>query len=763
MKKFNILILSSALLFTLASCNNSKENETNNNVPASNEGNTNQGEENKPQEDNGNENQGNNNPGENPVDNPGGNEPGDDPTDNPGGNEPGDNPGHEENQEIELDLEINDSEFINVEPLNQKAKAGDNISFRITIKKVGYELESVSFKNGKNETLVATFENNVYTIAMPEDGKVIITPTYIGKTLKAYIFDEKANFSGDIYMTNANNEFVALGQPDYEEGIMFFNVIYGRKLKIKLKDNNYFLAKGIKFNGEEYLINANSEVEITLEKENLNNEFFSITILSEDTTPIEEGHVKLVIKNSEHISGKFYKEDLITQITTANEYETVYLKTTISDDEYSVKSITLSYKTSETSSTSTRDVNFDEEKQAYKFEVPYTYEGATITVTITEVSNSLAKDTGLTGEYFTFILSSASRQTFNIDETKILKIEDSGKITYNGKTVYASTIGENSIYTDNYNTLYYGDGMFLSDSDLKGPFTSYDVLGFKKFDKNDKVEDYQIKGERFVVDSKAYFVIEILYKNNAYATAFIENSSKKANFGVDFEYLYGNHFNDDKVIYNIKKGNQNLGSITWVNDGTYTDRAILESPFGVYLNDEHTLIIPNESVAIFDNENYAITFSENNVTLTNSSRKISISLDTTNMTFEITKDEEILDAKAPNFRNLAFNGVYIDEDDWETQIIIEFDNYESDSKITGTIYHGGKVSWGHPFGFEGTYNLDDNTLTVKIISEIYKEGFVAAEKTIRLKAQDGKLTGLDDLSSWYRMKNIVFTCSDFKL
>ena len=766
MKKSVLLILSSTLLFGVCSCaNNESNNDTQQEDKSNNEGridDTPAGDKTEePNEDQGSHGENDNNP----IDQDG-------KTDGTEGESDEDDPNHDEEsgqneQATELDITIinENSDKFSVISDKDKAKPGSIITLTINSKLLGYEIKSITFLDSENSALESSKSNNKYEVALPKDGIIHVSGTLIGITLKAYIFDENNNFNGDIYISNDEGGFTKLSEHYFEEGVMYFNVQYGRILKLKLDINGFFEPTGVMFNGEEHALDSNNEVRLLLEKETLASAFFSITVLSVDNTPTaDEGNLNLEVQSSEHIKGTLYKDDLKTVVKKANEQDIIYLAPNITDEDYSVKSVKLKYRTTEFGSESTRVVSLDDETGLYKFSVPYAYDGSTITVVIEELSNSTLKDNELAGEYFTFILSSASKHNFKIDESKPLSIEQSGKITYNQKETYVTNVYQNSIYTDSFSTLYYGNNLFLADSDLRAPFTSYDLMGIKKANESDLADDYSIKGERFEIDSKYYFVIEISYKNKLYATAFIKWTDNDVVFGIEIEYLYGSSFVDDKVMYNLKNNDENIFSVSWSGDGGYTDRILMSPPLGMYTNNESKLYIPNSLVAIYDNLEFPYTMAENTLTLKNSTRKITLTLNYETNTFNVVSDETLEASELPNFKGKMFSGSFYD-DWWEsdTRIDIEFNNYENDN-ISGIIYHGGKGVWAcHDFGFSATYNLDQNILTITITSERYNEGFVAQNKQIRLKATNGALIGLDDLNNVYPMKNISFYCEDFTL
>jgi len=783
MKRKLLFLLSTSLILGIASCTANNEPEIDdkvdgdthtddhkNNEPSGED----QGEPENPGDDNtGEDNQGENpgeggqgedNTGENPGE--GGENPGTD-TPGEGGENPGtDTPGEEDDPVgVELDIVINNlsSELIDVSANKAKAKAGESLTITLTSRKMGFELKEVSFTNSVETAIEASKDGNEFTLAVPEDGVINVNATLRGISLKAYIFDEKGNFDDEIAMFDENN--VAdnrLSGPAYEEGVKYYNVVYGDTLKMKLQTNGYFEPLGVTVSGEEKTIDSDGYVTFKLEKESLNNKFFNITVLYKDNTPVvDEGSVSLAIEASEHISGSFFASDKETQITSANNYETVYLKTTSSSDDYSVKRVTLKYKSTETSSVSTRDVSFDETSQMYKFEVPYTYEGATITLKIEETSNVLLRDTQLSGEYFTAILSSASKHDFNFDASKILKIEDSGKLSYNNYEAYITSFDDSTVYTDGYSTLNYGKNLFYMNSDLKAPFTSYDVFAVKKVNPSDTIEDYSILGERFVVDSKAYFALQVNYKDNLYATAFIDFNEKIVEFNVDFEYLYGENMTSDKVLYNVKQDNQILYSFSYQNDGGINDRIYLDGVLGVYSDGEHSLVLPNEDSALLDGEKYVAVISGNSVTLTNGFREIVIELNVSNKAMTIVSDKEITNQELPAFAGKTFTGTSYDGQGDPNSTSIIFDNY-SDDDIAGIIKYDGTYSWHHWFKFTGTYDFSTNELTVTFVEGgQYDKDAVGI--SIKFKVADTKLTGLGDINYFYKMRNYVYTCADFHL
>ena len=339
-------------------------------------------------------------------------------------------------------------------------------------------------------------------------------------------------------------------------------------------------------------------------------------------------------------------------------------------------------------------------------------------------------------------------------------------MTFGSKTGYVTEIKEEGLYTENYATLPFGEGMILfndnSASRLDSPFNhSYDILAVKKENDTDDIESYSVRGERLVLSGNTYYIVSFLKDEIVYKNAFIDATGKTAYFDATFEMIYGDDFMDDKALYTVTCGDFSL-TISYMGAGGVGSRTLAESWFGLYSNGEADLIIINANTAFFNNSIYNVSLNENTLVLTNGVRKLTFTLDLENKAYTFVSDEEDIKT-APNFRGLTFTGVFHDGWDDENTSAVVFDDYESDDAITGTIWYGpANSSWAHPFTFTATYDLTSNTLAMEITGEIYREG-IAGKTTVHAICEDGKMTFTDNLSSYYTCDNDVFVCEGFVL
>ena len=482
---------------------------------------------------------------------------------------------------------------------------------------------------------------------------------------------------------------------------------------------------------------------------------------------VEQG-LPLNKSGGDHVTLTFFDASKTRELTSGAFGQSIYVRAVAESSRYEIRSVSYFYYYGSLSTKYEGNLSFDDDGFA-PFTVPVESRGVSesgITFVVKELDKEKYVGQDFVGNYISVDFGSGNGPAQYKQLTgKTTSIDASGTLTFGNKVAYISEIRDDGLYTENYSTLPNDEGFLLFNdySSISSPFNyNYDILALKKENDTDADSEYSVKGERFVLDQSTYIVVSFFHNGAPYKNALIDVTKKKATFGVDVNYVYGESLVDDKVFYEVSKGGDTLLRVTFTSGGGVSCRAEATATHGEYEgNNSKMLIVINDVFAIYDGGEYAIKITDNTAVLTNGTKMITLTLNVESKTFDFVKEEE--DARtAPNFRGLTFNGTFIDGWGDDNQGAVAFDSYESDAQITGTIWYGPiNQTWAHPFGFTATYDLATNSLAMTIVSEKYNEGAIG--KTISAICEDGKMTFVGNLTSYYTCNNAVFTCSDFVL
>ena len=148
--------------------------------------------------------------------------------------------------------------------------------------------------------------------------------------------------------------------------------------------------------------------------------------------------------------------------------DVVYFKATSSDDNYFCRGLTYKRITSDLGGVETSEASYDSSKDVFYFTTPYAYDKK-ITVCPTEGNSKLLDGNKVVGGYFLVPISGSTGVINSFDEAKDLTVATSGAITLRKnntvtKQAQVRTVYDDSLYTEDYATLIYGDRyLFASD------------------------------------------------------------------------------------------------------------------------------------------------------------------------------------------------------------------------------------------------------------------------------------------------------------
>ncbi len=511
---------------------------------------------------------------------------------------------------------------------------------------------------------------------------------------------------------------------------------------------------------------ASSEAIVSSEEQSIPEETSSPVESSEEQ---ETGDILLNKEGGDHINLTFYNASKTKTITKGSFGQEIYVYAKATESRYEVRAVDYFYYYGDLSSKYEGKLSFDDNGFA-SFTVPAESRKVSpsgITFKVTETDKEKYKDNDFVGNYIAVDFGSGNGAAqFKTLADKVTSIDASGAITYGNKVTYINEIRSDGFYTENYSTIPNGDGFMLFNdySNISSPFNyNYDILAVMKKSNTDSNADYSVKGERMILGNTTYIVVSFFYKGDLFKNALINVTAKQAIFDVTINYVYGESLLDDKVFYEVKKADEILLRVTYSSGGGVSSRQLAADYHGIYQGDNNKqLTIVNDVFAIYDGGEYSLKRTDNSVVLTNGSRMVTLTIDAANKTFVFVSDED--DARTiPNFRGLTFNGVFTDGfGDENSGSGVVFDAYENDDTITGTIWYGPiGQNWAHPFGFTATYDLATNTLAMTITTQKYNEGVIGNK--LSAVCEDGKMTFVGNISSYYTCNNAVFTNNNFVL
>ena len=663
---------------------------------------------------------------------------------------------------------------ISLDYTSKTVTVGDSFTLKATVtpsdatnKDVTWSSSNDTFATVSEAGVVSTLKDGTVNItATTVDGNftatcaVTINPKVI-ETSKMYVHDAKGLIKE--IAEKIDNNFTPLTNPLVEDGVTYYNVTLGNEIRVKLEANGYLIPTSLSINGEDQNVDDNGYVTFVADKGDY--DFISITPNYRDDTPIIKDYL-LDIQNSSHITLKAYLDkDCTTATNSVDQGDVVYFKATSSDDSYFCRGLTYKRVTSDLGGVETNEASYDSSKDVFYFTTPYAYDKK-ITVCPTEGNSKLLDGNKVVGDYFLVPISGSTGVINSFDATKDLTVATSGAITLRRdntvtKQAQVKTVYDDSLYTEDYATLIYGDRyLFASDYELKSPFDTYDIMCIQKENSTDTRDMYTVDGERFVINGVTHLVLQVYKDTKLYVSFYINYTTKELHEDVVVKMLSGEHVYDARAMYTVSKGTDELLGVRYIGEGGYRLRAEIVDPYGVYEDDKgNTLVIPNEDNAVYDNTDFVAVISGTTVTLTTGTRRVVVTINISAKTFTVVSDEEIA-SSFPNLKGLVFTGNYYSGwDECDYNLTITFNNYESESDCKAHLKDGGTGKYQADLGV--SYDADTNVITFTVEAQSY--AWVSVGTTIRARLADGKMTFLSDLNNVATYKNASIFCEDFHL
>ena len=630
---------------------------------------------------------------------------------------------------------------------------------------------SLSATSGASITVTALVANSTSTVTVTsEDGNktdscvvTIRDNAPVIEHVKAYIHDAKSLIKS--VEQKVNNEFVAVTDTGVEDNVTYYNLVLNAQTRVKLQENGFFAPTGLTVNDDD--INLDTDGYAIFNANPGDYDFLSLTPKYTDNTPVV-GEYQFVINSTSHITLKTYSDEACThEANGGNQGDKVYVVATSSDPQYFCRDITISKKTSDTGSIDKSSATKISENK-FSFTVPYSPYDKKVTLDPVEGNSKMLEDCKAVGTYFTIWLTQATHSFDEFETNKNLVVSVDGSIVrYNTDGTernreQAKSYTASTIYTESYSTLIYGDYYLLCSDAFRDPFQSYDLLSIKKESASDPDSDYTVEGERFALDGKNYTVIRVYHKGNHYVDMLLNYTDKVAYENVDIEVLFGNKINDNQVMYTVSSKGEKLIAVTFSNNGGYNLRTPIVDPYGVYTGENGNFVLPNDLYGLYTGEQFTVSISDNQVTLSKANRRVTLTINTTNHTYVVVSDEEVT-STIPNLKNLVFTGSFYSQWDEVTidSLIFTFNDYASDSEISTRMsgYSVGTTKYWADFSV--TYDLDTNVITMRITAQSFN--WVSSSLELTAQMSEGKMTFLKDFNNVLTIKNATFNCSDFHI
>lgn len=586
------------------------------------------------------------------------------------------------------------------------------------------------------------------------------------RTIKGYIFDSKSLIDGNPYYKN-DQEYIEITDKGEDGGVPYYLLPYEKEIRFSLKDKDTIKATGMKVDDVAHEIDKDGYVSFVAHVDDESEFFLSLEVTFKDETPIG-GDYSFSINNSDHISLEMYAEDKVQRINGTNQGDVVYIKPVASNENFEVHKIVVTYYTSDVGSKMTLEAT--KEGDYYKFTTPYCY-NKVLTITVSEINNSLLKGYELPGNYLVVEKATyTSNHVYDEFSANTLQIASSGAIkfgNYSNQLASATSVtGRGTAHdAEHYTDFIYDTNFFFANAGgsdaLRAPFAaSYDLVAVKMKDNTEK-KGYSLNTELIVLD-KTYFVITVYYLDDLYACALVNYTDKVVYFNTTLEMLMGNKITDARAIYSIFQDKDVLVSVSYQNDGGNKERIALDSGCGVFTGDYGNLIVPNTATGIYEDSNYVLVIDGTTYKLSNADYIVTLTVDVVNMTY-IFVSKEANTSSIPSFKGLTFKGnVYSDWDEGYVNVWVVFDDYDGDN-IAGKIIHGAGTYSSQWFAFTATYDLGNNVITLTITSQQYGKDEIG--RSCNATCAEGKMTFTSEFSSRspFTVKGLVATCSDFHL
>lgn len=399
----------------------------------------------------------------------------------------------------------------------------------------------------------------------------------------------------------------------------------------------------------------------------------------------------------------------------------------------------------------------------YFFTMPYVATGGSICVRVSEKNLSVLNGYNLVGTYLGIDISNASGRDFtSFNDGSNVTIEASGEYTYKaveGLLVESATAssGEGSAILNNGKYFYYSDKLIYGSTypGSDGAFDSFDYIGVKMENGTDSASSYSVKAESFKLGERDYIAVQA-YKNNAfYAGGFIDKNSRKAYLDVTFDFIYGETVTDTRCMYDVKKGDTVLATVSTKLDGGASNRIVPEAPYGVYhaANEKDLFLFGDGKTAIYDSTEFNAALDEDGVTLTLTAglRTVIGTIDMNASTFTVTSDEETQIGETPKFAGSTYVGTFnAGEDAMQWELTFSEDGTTVSSRAG---YSLGYTPYLKKENMAVTY--DAGAGTVKFALQNFSD--TPVEMTLNYNYSGDSFTCMTNYNSFYATKNATLT------
>ncbi len=399
----------------------------------------------------------------------------------------------------------------------------------------------------------------------------------------------------------------------------------------------------------------------------------------------------------------------------------------------------------------------------YFFTMPYVATGGSICVRVSEKNLSVLNGYNLVGTYLGIDISNASGRDFtSFNDGSNVTIEASGEYTYKaveGLLVESATAssGEGSAILNNGKYFYYSDKLIYGSTypGSDGAFDSFDYIGVKMENGTDSASSYSVKAESFKLGERDYIAVQA-YKNNAfYAGGFIDKNSRKAYLDVTFDFIYGETVTDTRCMYDVKKGDTVLATVSTKLDGGASNRIVPTAPYGVYhaANEKDLFLFGDGKTAIYDSTEFNAVLDEDGVTLTLTAglRTVIGTIDANASTFTVTSDEETQIGKTPKFAGSTYVGTFnAGEDAMQWELTFSEDGATVSSRAG---YSLGYTPYLKKENMAVTY--DAGAGTVKFALQNFSD--TPVEMTLNYNYSGDSFTCMTNYNSFYATKNATLT------
>lgn len=563
----------------------------------------------------------------------------------------------------------NGNENVTLTDIDETAKEGDVITFGYRIKS-GYEFKNeVKIVTSNNEEVAFTDNNDgTYTFTMPSSEVTITLATK--NRLYKISKDEETSRLISLIKCDYSEDYLSEESTTSEEDIWMHNskAEFSKTVKVYLTSNATLKPTGIT------LAELDNKV-INLEE---SSNFVSFVMPNKDVT-IKVNTTRnthpVTFNNSTHISLSLFSkvEGTYSQINEVVAGDEVYLKATSSEEKYKINEISYSYTLNYGGDVV--DNKFGESDLIdgyYKLAVPEIKDGTALSFTVTEVEAGKFAGYSFVGEYFGTTTEKGKAETAGWGTTNKVSIDEAGLITFGYgatseslKTYYVVSAATNkdkgeAIASNDEGKkfkFYYDGTNIIADSSFDNEqeiFTSSLYIGFRSGKDTPSYVSEMYTGyyDSVSIDSTSHLTTFQLLKKegenvNLVYSLYVDSSKKEfVRDDVTIEITeqsptYKDRFNAQGASYNVLVN----GVIKYrlKQTGKWDPaRILLDSYTGEYKLEGETsasLILNGDGNGTYKSEACTYTASENTLVLKTSTKKVTVTVDVTSLTYVVVSEE----------------------------------------------------------------------------------------------------------------------------